>query len=87
MRKKQVYGFATGDIVCATVPKGKYRGTHTGRVAVRASGNFAITTAVGRVDGISWKYLRLIQKNDGYGYFFNAIPLRPEGRGLLARSR
>ena len=34
------FGFQTGDIVKAAVPKGKYMGTWIGRVAVRASGYF-----------------------------------------------
>ena len=61
-QSRRVCGFATGDIVHATVPKG-------------------------RIDGIGQKHLRRVQRNDGHGYFFNAVPPRPEGRGHLARSR
>lgn len=67
-RQKQIHGFQTGDLVKAVVPKGKKLGTHTGRVAVRASGNFNIQTSAGVEQGISHKYCTLIQRNDGYGY-------------------
>jgi len=66
--QKVVHGFQTGDIVKAAVSKGKKAGTHTGRVAVRETGNFNITTKAGTVQGISFKYCNLIQKGDGYGY-------------------
>ena len=70
MRQKAVHGFQTGDQVTATVTKGKKIGTYTGRVAVRASGYFNITTQQGVVQGISHQYCRLISRNDGYGYIF-----------------
>ena len=41
---KRVKGFQTGDIVQAIVPKGKNKGTHVGRVAIRTAGNFNIKT-------------------------------------------
>ena len=63
-----VFGFQTGDIVKAIVTKGKKLGTYTGRVAVRNSGNFNITTKEGIVQGISYKYCRLLHRNDGYSY-------------------
>lgn len=72
MRKKSVHGFQTGDLVRAAVPKGKRAGIHVGRVAVRATGSFNIQTAAGVVQGISYKHCRVVQKSDGYGYFFNA---------------
>jgi hypothetical protein len=67
-RTKRFFSFATGDLVRAVVPKGKKRGTHTGRVAVRASGSFNITTAQGIVQGIGHRYVRLLQRADGYAY-------------------
>jgi 5-methylcytosine-specific restriction endonuclease McrA len=70
MRQKAVQGFQTGDQVTAHVTKGKKIGTYTGRVAVRASGSFNITTKQGVVQGISHKHCRLIARNDGYGYIF-----------------
>lgn len=66
---KQVHGFQTGDLIRAVVTKGKKMGRYTGKVAVRASGNFNITTKAGVVQGISWKYCKLLQKVDGYAYF------------------
>ena len=68
IRRKQIHGFQTGDLVKAVVQKGKKLGTYTGRVAVRASGSFNIQTSMGVVQGISYKHCTLIQRNDGYGY-------------------
>ena len=70
LRQKAVHGFQTGDQVTANVTKGKKTGTYKGRVAVRASGFFNITTTTGVVQGISHKHCRLIARNDGYGYVF-----------------
>ena len=67
-RRKSVKGFQTGDQVKAVVPQGKKAGVYKGRVAVRASGSFNITTEAGTVQGISYKYCELISRNDGYGY-------------------
>jgi len=55
-RFKFVKGFQTGDIVKAIVTKGKKIGTYTGRVAVRSSGSFNISTKNGLIQGISHKY-------------------------------
>ena len=71
LRQKQVHGFATGDMVKAIVPKGKKEGAYIGRLAVRASGIFNITTNNGVVQGVSHRHCSLIQRNDGYGYLFN----------------
>jgi 5-methylcytosine-specific restriction endonuclease McrA len=68
MRQKAIHGFQTGDQVTANVTKGKKIGTYKGRVAVRASGFFNITTTTGVVQGISHKHCQLITRNDGYGY-------------------
>lgn len=67
-RTKRFFSYATGDLVRAVVPKGKKQGTHTGRVAVRASGRFNITTAQGTVQGINHRHVRLLQRADGYAY-------------------
>jgi 5-methylcytosine-specific restriction endonuclease McrA len=73
MREKRVHGFGTGDMVRADVPKGLKAGVHTGRVAVRASGRFNIQTQTDCasivVQGINHKHCRVVQRNDGYGYF------------------
>jgi 5-methylcytosine-specific restriction endonuclease McrA len=67
-RHKQFHGYATGDLVTALVPTGKKAGTHTGRVAVRATGSFNITTTHGTIQGIHHKHVRLLQRADGYAY-------------------
>ncbi len=67
-RQKQFFGYQTGDLVRAVVPTGKKTGVHTGRVAVRATGSFNITTAHGTVQGIRYKHVRLLQRADGYAY-------------------
>ena len=65
-------GFQTGDIVQAIVTKGKKIGTYLGRVLVRASGSFDISTTSGRVTGISHKYCSFIHRKDGYQYSFSS---------------
>lgn len=67
-RTKRIHGFQTGDLVQAKVTEGKKVGLYQGRVAVRASGNFNITTATGVVQGISHRFCRLIHRCDGYNY-------------------
>ena len=67
-RQKSFFGFQTGDMVKAIVTKGKKIGTYIGRVAVRSSGNFNITTTSGVIQGISYKYCQVIQRADGYRY-------------------
>jgi 5-methylcytosine-specific restriction endonuclease McrA len=67
-RQKKAFGFQTGDIVSAIVPKGKHAGKHFGRVSVRARGSFNIKTAEGMVSDVSYKYCRIIQRADGYSY-------------------
>ena len=67
-RAKFVKGFQTGDIVKATVTSGKKVGIYTGRVAVRATGSFNITTAKATVQGVSFKYCKAAHKMDGYNY-------------------
>lgn len=70
--QKMVNGFQTGDIVRANVPAGKKKGVHTGRVAVRSSGNFNIKTTLGTIQGIPYRYCRLLQQ--GNGYFCSFVP-------------
>ena len=67
-RQKRFFGFQTGDTVKAVVTRGKKVGTYFGKVLCRKSGNFDIRTKAGRVQGISHKYFRLIQRSDGYSY-------------------
>lgn len=67
-RQKQFFGYQTGDLARAVVPTGKKTGTHTGRIAVRATGRFNIKTAHGVIQGIAHKHFRLLQRADGYAY-------------------
>ena len=67
-RTKIVHGFQTGDIVKAIVPKGKNIGTHVGRVTVRATGQFDISTSLQKLQIINWKYCKPIHRQDGYSY-------------------
>lgn len=69
-RQKHYFGFQTGDIVKANIPRGKYKGQYTGRVAVRASGYFDLKDGSGKRmrQGIHHKYFHLIQKSNGWQY-------------------
>jgi len=62
-RKKRFYGFQTGDMVRAVITKGKYMGTHLGRIACRARPSFRL----GSFD-VHPKHLTLLHRQDGYGY-------------------
>lgn len=65
---KRFFGFQTGDMVKAIVPTGKNKGVHTGKVAVRSTGSFAILFRKGKIDGINQKYCKRIHAQDGYVY-------------------
>ncbi len=67
---KFVKGFQTGDIVKAIVTSGKKIGAYTGRIALRSTGSFNISTTSGLIQGISYKYCQQIHQKDGYGYGF-----------------
>lgn len=67
-RRKDFFGFQTGDLVKADVPKGKKAGRYFGTVKCRSSGYFNIKTDAGLVDGINHKYFTLVQNIDGYSY-------------------
>lgn len=88
MRQKQAHSFQTGDMVYAEVPAGAKAGTYTGRVAVRSTGSFNIQTADAVVQGISYRYCRLLQRNDGYSYYLKPIPGKENagGTGTLLRT-
>lgn len=69
--RQQIHkGFKTGDIVKATVTKGKKIGVYVGRVLCRVSGSFDMTTKSGRVSGINHKYCKHLHRKDGYQYAF-----------------
>ncbi len=66
---KKVKGFQTGDRVRAVVTTGKKQGQYVGRVLVRASGSFDLTTSEGfRVQGIHHRFCTPVQRSDGYSY-------------------
>jgi hypothetical protein len=73
MRSKSSHGFRTGDIVRAVVPSGKNRGTHVGRVIVRATGAFGISSAGTTADGVSYRRCRVVQRADGYDYAWSMM--------------
>jgi 5-methylcytosine-specific restriction endonuclease McrA len=74
---KRVKGFQTGDIVRAEVPTGKKVGTYVGRVAVRTTGSFNITTKNGTVQGISHRLCTPLHRCDGYSYQAGVATLHP----------
>lgn len=79
-RQKQFFGFQTGDLVKAVVPKGKKAGTYIGTVACRKTGSFDIKTKAGRVSGISYKHCSMSQRANGYQYYQERrTPLPPHG--------
>ncbi len=78
-RTKQVQGFQTGDLVRAVVTEGKHRGTYVGRIAVRATGSFNITTAQGTKQGINARFCHAVHRCDGYTYTY-------EGRAAIPAS-
>lgn len=61
------YGFQTGDIVRADIPKGKFAGRHVGRVVVRASGGFSVRTKDDLVRA-NYRTCQPLHKADGYSY-------------------
>jgi len=67
-RQKRHHGFATGDRVRAVVPTGTKTGTYVGRVAVRARGNFNVTTRHGVIRDIHHRHVTLINRADGWSY-------------------
>jgi hypothetical protein len=74
---KFVKGLQTGDIAKAVVTSGKKVGTYIGRVAVRTTGSFNITTVQGTVQGISHKYCQVVHHMDGYRYQVGQAPPCP----------
>lgn len=67
-RRKEHFGFITGDAVRAVVPKGKYAGSYIGRVSVRSSGSFAIRTTEGTIPAVWHKHCVRVQR--GAGWYF-----------------
>ena len=66
--KSIVQGFRSGDMAKALIPSGTKIGTYVGRVAIRKTGSFTITTATETIQGLNAKYFIAIQRTDGYTY-------------------
>ncbi|KKD38733.1 MAG: RNA-guided endonuclease IscB [Limnoraphis robusta] len=66
-KAKFFQGFQTGDIVKAEIPKGKFAGEYTGRIAIRFRPSFVLQTQAKKFD-VHPKYLQAIFKADGYEY-------------------
>lgn len=66
--QRRVKGFQTGDLVRAIVTTGIKAGSYVGRIAVRATGSFNLTTAHGTVQGIPYRSCQVIHRADGYSY-------------------
>ncbi len=67
--RKELHGFRLGDIVRADIPNGKYKGVWTGRITPRRDRNtFVIKPFDGKKFDVSYKYLKLLQRADGYEY-------------------
>jgi 5-methylcytosine-specific restriction endonuclease McrA len=65
--------YCGGDVVQATLPTGKFAGTHVGRLTVRASGVFELMGAKGKVSPVRHKYCQAIHRQDGYMYTLSTI--------------
>ena len=63
-----VRGFRTGDIATARIPTGSKSGTFIGRIAVRKTGTFTITTNTSTGQDVNVKYLTCLHHMDGYAY-------------------
>ena len=77
--QRVVHGFQTGDIVKASVTKGRKSGQYLGRVAVRASGSFNIQTRKQCVQGIPYRYCTSVHNNDGYSYLKGQVVFPARG--------
>ena len=81
---KRVKDFQTGDMVRAVVPAGKHQGTYIGRVAVRSTGSFNLTTTHGTIQGIRHHACAILHRCDGYEYIHTrkerAFPPPPKRR-------
>jgi len=80
-RIKRVFGFQMGDQVKLIQPRGKYAGTHFGRLAsIRKTGILDIKTITGKISA-SWKHFALIQRTDKYAgtHFGRLASIRKTG--------
>ncbi len=68
-KAKFFQGFQTGDLVSASIPKGKFAGQYTGRIAIRFRPSFVLQLPDKKFD-VHPKYLKHIHRNDGYNYAY-----------------
>ncbi len=68
-KAKFFQGFQTGDLVSASIPKGKFAGQYVGRIAIRFRPSFVLQLPDKKFD-VHPKYLTHIHRNDGYNYAF-----------------
>jgi 5-methylcytosine-specific restriction endonuclease McrA len=71
-RQKRFFGMQTGDVVKAIVPQGKYVGTWTSRVVVKASGWFDLVIH-GKKASVHQQYCTRLWASDGYQYTLPAV--------------
>ncbi|MCB9436086.1 MAG: RRXRR domain-containing protein [Anaerolineales bacterium] len=76
-RQKLYFGFQTGDMAKAVVTSAKKVGTYIGKVVVRASGSFNITTSTGTLQGLYHRFFTVIHQSDGYTYMKGEQALLP----------
>lgn len=69
-KAKFFQGFQTGDIVRASIPKGKFSGNYVGRIAIRFRPSFRLSTVGNKPFDVHPKYLQTIHFSDGYEYAF-----------------
>ena len=69
-KAKFFQGFQTGDLVKASIPKGKYAGNYTGRIAIRYRPSFVLQLPNRKFD-VHPKYLQTVHQADGYEYQFS----------------
>ena len=74
-RQKFYFGFRTGDIVKAVIPRGKYKGTWIGSVMCRKRGDFDVKLFEKVIYGAKYKNCQIIQKFDGYKYMLKRIEI------------
>ena len=67
-KKKENYGFRTGDYVRADIPRGKFKGTYRGRISIRDRKYFGLSCKGMKQFDVNPDYCTLIQRKDGYRY-------------------
>ena len=70
-RVKHRFGWQTGDLAKAIIPRGKYKGVYRlGRIVAKSGSFLFAPPGVSGPERISinWKYLTPVHRNDGYSY-------------------